>query len=184
MKQDLYYSVVRKWFLLSIIFIFLLGSLFHFAYDFTGKLIELAPFFPVNESIFEHLKLTVYPILFWQLIGYLILKNRTRIIFKNWFISITISIIISSFLTLSLYYIAVGAFSIHSTVIDIFIYFISIMFGQLLGLHIYTKYEDNKKIFLLSIVIILCILIIFTLCTFFPPRLPLFMESSTGRYGI
>jgi len=184
LRKDLYYSCVRKWFLFSIIFIFLLGTLFHFVFGFTGKVITLAPFFPVNESTFEHLKLTVYPILLGQLIGYLILKNRTRIVFTNWFISIAISIITSSFFTLSLYYIATNAFNIHSTIVDISIYFISIVFGQVLGLHLYNKYEDNKKLFLFSIIIILFILIFFTFFTFFPPKLPLFIESSTGLYGI
>ena len=184
MKENVYSSVVKKWFLFSIPFIFLLGALFHYIFEFSDKLIILAPFFPVNESINEHLKLTFYPILLWQLIGYLFLNNRIKIIFKNWVISIAISIIISSFLTIFLYYSAVGAFNIHSTIADISFYFISIVLGQALGLHVYNKCNHNRKLFLLSIIIILYTFISFTAFTFIPPKLPLFMESSTGLYGI
>ena len=183
MKENLYYSIVKKWFLFSIPLIFLMGASFHYIFEFSDKLITLAPFFPVNESIYEHSKLTFYPILLWQLIGYLLLNNRIKIIVKNWIISIAISIIISSFLTISLYYSAVGAFNIHSTIADISFYFISIVLGQALGLHVYIKCEPNSNLFLLSIIIILCMFISFTAFTFIPPKLPLFMESSTGLYG-
>ncbi|PRR81107.1 DUF6512 family protein [Clostridium vincentii] len=184
MKENIYYSVVKKWFLFSIPFIFILGSLFHFAFEFTGKSIILAPFFPVNESIYEHLKLTFYPIFIWQLIGYLFLKNRVRIILKNWVISNAISIILSSILTIFLYYSAAGAFNIHSTIANISFYFISIALGQVLGLHLYKNCDDNRNLFLLSITMILCMFICFTIFTFMPPKLSLFMESSTGLYGI
>ena len=184
MKENIYSSVVKKWFLFSIPLIFLIGALFHFIFEFTGDLIILAPFFPVNESIYEHLKLTFYPILLWQLIGYLFLKNRIKIIFENWVVSNAISIITSSFLTVFLYYSAVGAFNIHSTIADISFYFISIVFGQALGLHVYNKCKHNRNLLFLSIIIILFMFIFFTIFTFIPPKLPLFMESSTGLYGI
>jgi len=184
LKENIYSSIIKRWFLLSIPFIFLLGSLFHYVFELAGKNIMLAPFFPVNESIYEHLKLTFYPILLWQLIGYLFLKNKVKLIFKNWIISIAISIIISTFLTLFLYYSAVGALNIHSTIADISFYFISIVIGQALGLHLYNKCNHNRILFLLSIAIILLMLAHFSLFTFSPPKLPLFIESSTGLYGI
>ena len=37
-----------------------LCSLFHFAYDFLGRLFWLAGFFPISESIWEHLKLPFF----------------------------------------------------------------------------------------------------------------------------
>ena len=120
----------------------------------------------------------------FQLIGYVFSKNKIKLIFENWVISTAISIIISSFLIVFLYYTAVGAFSIHSTIADISFYFISIVFGQGLGLHLYNDCEDNRTLFLLSIAIILFMFVSFIIFTFIPPKLPLFMESSTGLYGI
>lgn len=184
MKENIYYLVVKKWFLLSIPFIFLTGALFHFVFEFTGKNIIIAPFFPVNESIYEHLKLTFYPIFLWQLIGYLFLKNKVKLIFENWIISNAISIITSTFFTVFLYYSFSGAFNIHSTIADVSFYFISIVFGQLLGLHLYNKCEHNRALLLLSIAIILFMFISFIIFTFFPLKFPLFIDSSTGLYGI
>jgi hypothetical protein len=161
-----------------------MGSLFHFIFEFTGKNIMLAPFFPVNESIYEHLKLTFYPILLWQLIGYIFLKNNIKFIFKKWIVFTATAVITSSVLIVFLYYSVLGAFNIHSIASDISFYFISIVLGQSLGLHLYSKCEDNRNLFLLSIAVILFMFISFIIFTFIPPKLPLFMESSSGIYGI
>lgn len=184
LKKHIYSPLVRKWFLFSIPSIFLMGSLFHFVFEFTGKNIMLAPFFPVNESVYEHLKLTFYPILLWQLIGYVFLKNKITFIFKKQIIFTAIAVITSSSLMVFLYYSVLGAFNIHSITADISFYFISIVIGQSLGLHLYNKCEDNRNLFLLSIAIVLFMFISFIIFTFIPPKLPLFLESSSGTYGI
>lgn len=47
-----------------------LCSLFHFAYDFLGKPFWLAGFFPISESIWEHLKLPFLSLFFLNLISW------------------------------------------------------------------------------------------------------------------
>ena len=47
------------------LFVGLLGVLFHFAYDFFGQNWVAGVFFPINESIWEHLKLLYYPVILW-----------------------------------------------------------------------------------------------------------------------
>lgn len=46
----------------------LLSGLFHFAYDFLGRPDFFAGFFPISESIWEHMKLPFYSILLVNLI--------------------------------------------------------------------------------------------------------------------
>ena len=49
--------------LISIAATSVLGVLFHFAYDFFGKNAIAALIFPINESVWEHLKLLFFPML-------------------------------------------------------------------------------------------------------------------------
>ena len=67
--------------LISIPFLFVLGSLLHFAYNFSRQNKIVGIFTPVNESIIEHSKLLLYPlILFWS-IGYIFMDNT--VVFDN-----------------------------------------------------------------------------------------------------
>ncbi len=54
---------IRKIEITAFIAACILGVLFHFVYDWTGKNPAAAAFFPVNESTWEHLKLVFFPIL-------------------------------------------------------------------------------------------------------------------------
>jgi len=89
------------WFLLGIPIISLLGSLMHFAYDLSEKSILVGIFAPVNESIWEHLKLSVYPTFLWYILGYLLFEDK--ISFYNWFTCCTISVITSTIVIVSFY---------------------------------------------------------------------------------
>ena len=46
-----------------------LGTACHFAFDFFGQRRLIAPFVPVNESTWEHLKLLFFPFLLLLVIG-------------------------------------------------------------------------------------------------------------------
>ena len=54
---------------------FVLGALMHFAYNvFSNPIVAVIA--PVNESIFEHLKLVLYPMLFVSLLVWYRYKNK------------------------------------------------------------------------------------------------------------
>jgi hypothetical protein len=57
--------IIRKRELIGIAVIAGLGSLLHFAFEWSGELRPVAIFAAVNESVFEHLKLTYWPALFY-----------------------------------------------------------------------------------------------------------------------
>lgn len=54
---------VKKNIFWGILFINLFGILLHFLYDFSGKVLIVGIFAPINESVWEHLKLGFYPII-------------------------------------------------------------------------------------------------------------------------
>lgn len=67
-------SLVRKWWenyrnnLYYAVCIMLAGTLFHFVYDWSGHNAFVALFSPVNESVWEHLKLFFIPAFFFTII--------------------------------------------------------------------------------------------------------------------
>ena len=60
-----------RWYgVVGTVIISLFGSMFHFAYQWSGCNIFVGSFVAVNESVFEHLKILTLPILlFWLLDG-------------------------------------------------------------------------------------------------------------------
>ena len=60
---------IKKWVIISILICLILGTLLHFTYDWSGENKIVAIFSAVNESTWEHLKLTFYPMTLMALIG-------------------------------------------------------------------------------------------------------------------
>lgn len=172
----------ESWFILGIPVIFILGSLAHFAYDLSGKSIIVGIFTPVNESIWEHLKLSTYPTIIWYIIGSILLRNHTNI--YEWFICCVISIIMSAIIITAFYYTYTGALGIHSLFLDIFSLFLGIAVAQCLSLYIYNNSPLTVFHYYLSIILVSLIIICFTFFTFYPPKLPIFMDPDTKQYGI
>lgn len=170
------------WLILGIPFIFILGSLAHFAYQWSNKSIILGTFTPVNESIWEHLKLSTYPTFLWYILGFLLLGNKINI--YKWYICCIISIIMSIIVIISFYYTYTGAFGIHSLFLDIFSLFLGISIAQCLSLYIYNHTILMLTHFYLSIIIGTLVIICFTIFTFDPPKFPIFMDPESKKYGI
>lgn len=162
----------QKWILFIIPFLFIIGSLFHFAYDFTGKNIIVGFFTPISESIWEHMKLTLTPILLWW-IFYYVFKNKKYNIDKNKWFNATLFAVITGLLSVPiLFYCYTGAFGIESLIIDILILLFSIFIGQSIGYHFY-KYSKGIN-YLIPLVLCFIIVIIFIIFTMSPPNFPIF----------
>ena len=68
-------NTVGKWILIGIPVIILLAFPLHFIYEWSGNQMVVGIFAPVNESVWEHLKLTYWPMLIWWVAGYLLLNK-------------------------------------------------------------------------------------------------------------
>lgn len=54
---------LKLYMILGFLFTAVLGTIWHFLYDWTGRGAIAALFFPVNESTWEHMKLIFFPML-------------------------------------------------------------------------------------------------------------------------
>lgn len=172
------------WILIGIPILILIGFPMHYIYEWSGNLSIIGVFAPVNESIWEHLKLCFYPMITWWILGYFILRNNTLIHKEKWVTSGTIATIFCPIIIIAFYYTYTGAIGVHNLLLDIFSMILGIIISQCLSLHIYKNMKTNHFLFYVSILLIVFLIFYFTLFTFTPPHLPLFKDSITNKYGI
>ena len=171
---------LKKSRIISIIGIFLLCFLFHFIYDWLPNSITTI-FFPVNESIWEHMKLLFSAVVFYGIIDYIILQ-KFKIKYNNFFTSlfITALTIIPIYLTMFLpIYYKIG----ENMIITIAIMLIAIIIAQLISYKILES-KDFDKLNILSLILIIVSYIIFAYLTYNPIKNELFFDIKEEKYGI
>lgn len=173
-------SPQEKWILLGIPVLFLLGSGMHFLFQLSGNHPVIGLLAPVNESVWEHEKLMVWPILLWWVVyGFLMKENLD---FGKWMKSGLLALVAAVAVMPLLYYFYTEAFGTELLWADILILLISLAIGQLLGLHSYRHGKSIPVRYTFTTMLLLVLL--FMIFTFFPPALPLFQDGVTGGYGI
>lgn len=166
--------------IIAIIGIFVLSFLFHFIYEWIPNTLT-SIFFPVNESIWEHMKLIFTSVTIYGIIDYIIL-NKSKIKYNNFFVSLFVSsiTIIPIFLImyLPLYY-KIGP----KMYLNISIMFISIVISQIISYYI-LKTKNCNKLNVISIIFIMLSYITFSYLTYNPIKCELFFDTMDEKYGI
>ncbi len=171
-----------RWILWGIPFLFVIGSLLHFAFDFLGQNPVVGLFAPVNESVWEHIKMVVWPTILWWTVYYRIQGERQGILKDTWLCGALAALLVSMAAIPMLYYFYTSAFGVEILWVDILILFLAISAGQLWGLHVYRYGKGCDPATVLVIFGIVTLLFMFF--TFFPPHFPLFLDAPSGSYGI
>lgn len=162
---------VSKKNIFMIIFLFLLSFLWHFMYDWFPCLLT-SIFFPVNESIWEHMKIIFYCLF----IGSVLEKKG-----NNYYLNILVKPLVGVLFYLIIFiplYLIFGESMFISLSLMLFTYIIM----ELLGIKISKQEELNIKA--LPIIIIILISILFSILTFYPLHNFLFFDSVKLGYGI
>ena len=156
----------------------------HFIYEWSGNLTVVGIFAPTNESVWEHLKMTFWPMLIWWFLGYFFYSKSNSISATQWFVSCTVAELVCPLVILSFYYTYTGALGIESLILDIFSLFLGVAAGQGLALHVYNYGKLSYFCLYCAFAVISFLAISFIIFTFAPPHIPLFKDSLTGKYGI
>ena len=171
---------VLKWELIGIAFISVLGSTFHFIFEASGNWPPVGIIAAVNESVFEHLKLTFWPTVIYAAATYKLIKNSAH----NYFIAKAVALYTMPLTIVVLYYGYTTLTGLESVIIDILIFFVAVACGQLAGYGVLKIRPLPGWLTWSSLIFIVALAVIYGLFTFYPPHLPLFMDSPTGTYGI
>lgn len=175
-------SKSERWIVLGIPLLFAIGSAMHFAYDIFQENPIVGLFAPVNESVWEHSKMLLWPMILWWWLYACARGEESGLDKDKWFGSALAALVTALVSLPVLYYFYTGAFGVKLLWVDILILLLSVFLGQLMGLHVYRYGKGGNAG--TARVLILGIALLYILFTFYPPHLPLFQDSVSGGYGI
>ena len=171
---------MRKIKIIGVFISFILAVILHFIYGWIpNSLISVIA--PVNESIWEHMKLIVTSSLIFSIFEYFIYKKKD-IAFNNFILSYAISSILGILVYL-LIYIPLNDIFGHKAYIAISLLFLILIFVQVVSYYIMNK-EIIKHSSDIGILLIVIIYFIFGYLTYHPPKINLFYDYMNKGYGI
>lgn len=163
---------LKKYVFAGIIFVSAVGTLLHFAYDWSGNNVFVGIFTPVNESIWEHTKLIFFPLLVYSM--YLNKKISTQ--YPCISSAMTFGGLLGVVLIIALFYTYSGIVGFHTAFADMSIFYISAImsFYAVYSLTLSCNLDKYNTLLRFSQIILICLYVIFT---FFPLRIPLFISQ-------
>ena len=171
-------SKFSNWQIAGFVFTSVIGTLMHFAYDWSGQSVIVAPFSAVNESIWEHIKLIYFPMLLFSIIEYKYIGKN----FKNFWCVKVIGSIIGVVLIPILYYTYTGIIGKSIDWLNIVIFFVTAAVIYYVETRLISKeLKCNPKV---AILILILIGVAFIVFTWFTPQIPLFQDPINKTYGI
>ena len=166
--------------ILGAILVITIGALFHFVFEWSNQLLPLGAIVAVNESVWEHLKLVYWPLVFYSIIEYLALKGKVN----NFVLSKLTAIILAETTILVTFYSYTAIIGTEILLVDILSFIIGIILGYLASYRLLKIKKLPKWTVVISYITMILLGILFVLFTYFPPEIPLFQDPETGLYGI
>ncbi len=165
----------------SVIFTWILGTILHFLYEWSGDNKIIASFSAVNESTWEHLKLVFFPMLITTIVGFLAIGKDN----KKFWCAKTIGIILAMSFIIVFFYTYTGIIGTNFAILDIGSFFVAVILGEYVAHKIMTndeyKQKCNKRI---AVIGLICILLCFIIFTYLQPHIGLFKDPISNGYEI
>ncbi len=164
--------------LLGALAVFVVGSLLHFTYGWSGRSPVVAAVAPVNESVWEHLKLVVIPVTVLGVVEMKWVADRRRL----WWAKLAEIAVACSFIV-AFFYTYTGALGVRSIIaVDIASFLVAVALGQWTSYRLICSSGRVPPLWV-SVTGTILVVVGFAVLTFAPPHMPLFQETSTGTYG-
>jgi len=170
---------VLKWETSGIVFVFLMGALLHFVFEWSGESRIVGLFASVNESVWEHFKQGFWPMCLYAAIEYRFLRGRVN----NFLTAKAVAVYIIPIITGLVFYGYTAIIGEEILIVDILIFLVAIVVGQLTSYKIMTSVKLPKYTNVVSLIFIILLALILMLFTLHPPHLPIFLDAR-GFYGI
>lgn len=173
--------VMKKIKIIGVIVTFLLTVLYHFLYKwFPNPIFEI--FFPVNESIWEHMKLLYSGILTFNIIEYIIYRKKN--INTNNFFTVTFLMMITSIILYLIIYLPLYDMFGENMIISISLLVIVIILEQIFSYYLLNYGKENKLLNKVSIILIILGYVTLLSLTINPPRNYIFYDIVEHKYGV
>lgn len=171
---------LKKIKIIAVLGIFLLSFISHFAYELFPNII-FSFIFPVNESIWEHMKIIFTSTLIYGIIDYLLLK-KYKIKYNNFPFQLYFTSLIGIPIYLVIYlplYKLLGENMVISISLLLLVYIIT----QIVSYNI-LKEKELKSLNIIAIPVILLSYLGFIYLTYNPPHTYIFYDTKENKYSI
>jgi len=178
---DTSHKQFKKWEIIGAIIVCILAPVFHFTYAWSGNNIFVGFISAVNESVWEHTKIIYFPMLFYTVAEYFILRPD----WKRFFAAKAVSLGFASIVTIAFFYTYTGIFGTESLAVDIACTFVWIILAFTISYKLYYSDYDMERYMPLFLLLFFGQLSIELLFTPFAAQIgiPLFMDSETLTFG-
>lgn len=166
-------SQLKSYTIFGIIFVIISGSLFHFLYQWSNNNFIVGLFTPVNESIWEHMKLLFFPMLLYFLIAAPKLKDSYPCITS----AIASGLLIGTLLIPVIFYTYTGILGYSLFILDILAFVLSVMaaFYFVYSLASTCRMQNHAYLLYLAVYLLAIAFLVFTYC---PLNLRLFADPA------
>ncbi len=163
---------LKSFAIFGIIFTFILGSLFHFVYYLSGDHYYVGFFFPVNESVWEHLKLAFYAWVIYGLICFPLLKNKTH----NYWASIALGSLLANLFIIIFFYTYSGIIGHSILILDILSFLVACIIAGYTFYQLSSGPDYGFAYSFLGLLFIISMILLFAYFTYHPLDIPLFID--------
>ena len=156
----------------GVLFTFILGIILHFTYELLGSNYYIGYFIPVNESVWEHLKLIFYAWVIYGIICYPLLKDQSY----NYWLAIFLGTLCANLFIIIFFYTYSGAIGHPPLVLDILTFFIGCIIAAYIFYKVLTCPSKSNFYNLLGLFLLIITGILFAYFTYHPLDIPLFVD--------
>ena len=167
---------LKRYTMIGIIFVLIAGTLAHFLYDWTGNNYIVGLFTPINESIWEHMKLLFFPMLLYSFM--IIFKFKT--IYSHITSSLCFGILIGTLLIPIFFYAYISILDKDIFILDIGTFILSIIIAFLLSYKLTLSRKLESYTVLLSCLVGV-LFICFILFSYHPPATRIFEDPAVSK---
>lgn len=173
-------KIIKKWALIGFVFISIFGTLSHFMFHFFNENVIMGLFVPINESVWEHLKMSFWPLFFFSIVQYYFIGKKTKNFFPAW----AFGILAAEIFVVVFFYGYNLILGKEILILDIMAFFISVALCQFINYKLSIREEFSNNIKILSILLLIIMIIASTVFTFTPPKTGMFYDKNSKSYGI
>ena len=170
---------LAHWEIAGFIFVVVFGSSLHFVYHWSGNNAIVGIISPVNESVWEHLKLLFVPMLIFSIVEFFVIGKE----YPNFIVAKSLGVLLGMFTVIVIFYTYKGIVGEHYLWADILTFIIGVAAAYLYSWKIITEYQARSDVSWAGLRMVM-VLVSFAVFTFFPPQIPLFFDPASKGYGV
>lgn len=166
--------------ILGFIITSILGTLLHFAFEWSGESRIIALFAPINESPWEHMKMLYFPFFTFTIYTkFKLAKDKFNVYYSNY-----TAIVLGMIATLCYYYTLNGMLGGNNEWVNLSSFFVGMAAAFIISYFLINNTVGRGMPNAIAGIMLVVTCLAFFLFTFKPPLIPLFQDPINFTFGI